>query len=280
MNMSERHTLEHSGVKISYREWQQGKKPLLLLHGLADSAWVWSSLAEYLAIDYHIVAPDLRGHGESSKPETGYSSSLIVEDLEALMNHLGWNQAHILGHSWSAKVATIWATLHPERFSSLILVDPFYIDKLPNWFEITFPFLYRVLPFLQGMGPFKSLAAAEQKAQKLKQYRQWTPLQQKVFRESIEQKPDGTWGSKFTIAARNEIFTDVMQVAGLTKPLDIPSLFIQPTKGLNRTNWQLQPYRRYLRNLQIKQVEGNHWVFLVNPEEFNPVIASFLQDLN
>ena len=275
-----RHTFKHSGSEISYLEWHQGKKPLLLLHGLADSAWVWASLGEHLATDYHIVAPDLRGHGESSKTETGYRSSLIIRDLEALMAHLGWNQANILGHSWSAKLVTIWATVNPKCFSSFILVDPFYIGKLPSWLKITFPLLYRVLPFLRGMGPFTSLAAAEKQAQKLKQYHQWTPLQQQVFRESIEQKKDGTWGSKFTVAARNQIFTDVMQTTGLTRPLDIPGLFIQPTKGLNRTNWQLQPYRRYLRNLEIKRINGNHWVFLVNPEEFNLAVASFLRKHN
>jgi pimeloyl-ACP methyl ester carboxylesterase len=44
-----------------------------LLHGLADHSLVWSSLGDYLASDYQIIAPDLRGHGESDKPEFGYS---------------------------------------------------------------------------------------------------------------------------------------------------------------------------------------------------------------
>ena len=267
-------------IKISYLEWksnlENNSEPLLLLHGLADSATVWSSLGAYLSPKYHVVAPDLRGHGESSKPDSGYSSAEIIADLEALLAHLGWKRSHILGHSWGAKVAAIWATQNPECFNSLILVDPFYIGKLPSWLQITFPFLYRVLPFLQGMGPFTNRAAAVELAKKLKQYRQWTPLQQQVFDASIEAKSDGTWGSKFTVPARNQIFTDVMQQAGLTKSLAIPSIFIQPTKGLNRTQWQLKPYRRYLSNLEIEEVSGNHWAFLVNPEEFNRVVAKFL----
>ena len=294
LDIAQRHSYQQGKIEISYLEWDSGelshpkglnksscaKKPLLLLHGLADCAMVWSSLGRYLADQYHVVAPDLRGHGESSKPNTGYSSQEIITDLEALMTHLGWNQAHILGHSWSAKLATIWATQNPQCFSSLILVDPFYVDKLPSWLKITFPLLYRVLPFLQGMGPFVDRAAAEKLAQNLKQYRQWTPLQQEAFNASIEPKQDGTWGSKFTIAARNQIFTDVMNQSGLTKTLSIPSLFIQPTKGLNRTQWQLKPYRRYLLHLEINQVPGNHWVFLVNPDEFNQKIARFLAEQN
>jgi len=290
LDIVKRHSFTREKVKISYLEWDtsnltvregekdnsRGSKNLLLLHGLADCAVVWSSLGEFLADRYHIVAPDLRGHGESSKSDRGYSSSEIIADLEALMAHLGWNQAHILGHSWGGKLATIWATCHSERFASLILVDPFYVDRLPSWIKITFPFLYRVLPFLQGMGPFESEAEAEKVAQNLKQYQQWSNLQQKAFRAGIELKPDGTWGSKFTVAARNQIFEDIMQQSGLTKLLAIPSLFIQPTEGLNRTQWQLKPYRRYLLNLEIKQISGNHWVFLVNPDGFNREVAEFL----
>ena len=290
LDVAKRYSLTTEEITISYLEWNSNKiedevkidkeKNLLLLHGLADCAVVWSGLGEYLADDYHIVAPDLRGHGESSKPDRGYGSLEIIADLEALMAHLGWKRAHILGHSWGGKLATIWATRHPECFSSLILVDPFYVDRLPSWIKVTFPLLYRVLPFLQGMGPFENEIAAEKLARKLKQYRQWSDLQQKVFRASIEPKPDGTWGSKFTVAARNQIFTDVMQQSGLIKQLAIPCLFIQPTEGLNRTQWQLKPYRRYLSNLKIQQIPGNHWVFLVNSDEFNRAIARFLQQQN
>ncbi|MDJ0650195.1 MAG: alpha/beta hydrolase [Xenococcaceae cyanobacterium MO_188.B19] len=290
LDIAQRHLCRRGKIEISYLQWDSAdlsnskgsnesscaKRRLLLLHGLADCAMVWSSLGAYLADHYHVVAPDLRGHGESSKPDTGYSSQEIIADLEVLMTHLGWNQAQILGHSWGGKLATIWATQNPRLFSSLILVDPFYVDKLPSWFKITFPLLYRVLPFLQGMGPFANQAAAEKLAQNLKQYRQWTPLQQQAFNATIEAKQDGTWGSKFTIAARNQIFTDVMKQSGLTKPLSIPSLFIQPTKGLNRTQWQLKPYQRYLLHLEIKRVPGNHWAFLVNPDEFNQEVAKFL----
>lgn len=282
--MLKRHTFKHRKIEISYLKWDdsqsklraRSKQPLILLHGLADCGMVWSSLIEHLAAEYDIVAPDLRGHGESSKPETGYSSLEIIDDLEALLDHLDWDRVHVLGHSWGGKLATIWATNNPQRFATLILVDPFYVNKLPSWLKITFPFLYRVLPFLKGMGPFSSQEEAEKLAKTLKQYRQWSPLQQRVFRETIEPKSDGIWGSKFTVAARNQIFTDVMQRSGLTKSLTIPSLFIQPTEGLNRTKWQLKPYNTYLQNLEIKQVSGNHWAFLVNPDEFNRLVAEFL----
>ncbi len=277
-----RQTLNLSGIKLSYWECKQGKQPLLLLHGLADCGLVWASLGNALASDYHIIAPDLRGHGDSSKPETGYRFTNFIQDLEALMEHLGWSSANVLAHSWSAKILTIWATKYPERFCDrkLILVDPFFIERIPSFFVISLPILYRVLPFLKTMKSFVSYEAAEKLARQLKQYRGWTPLQQQVFQASMEEKPDGTWSSKFTIPARNLIFREVMQVAGLTQTIDIPTLLIKPRQGLNRTNWQLKPYRTYLSKLQICEVPGNHWSFLVEPEIFNQTVADFLNSLS
>ena len=275
--MCDRQTLSTPEIELSYLEWHQGVEPLLLLHGLADHALVWSSLGDDLAADYHIVAPDLRGHGDSGKPLKDYSFESAIADLEALMQHLGWSNAHIVAHSWSGKLALIWARKHPERLRSLIVVDPIFIWKMPSVLKVTFPILYRVLSFLKGMGPFASYEEAEQQARQLNQYQDWSPLQQQVFAGGIEQKPDGRWGSKFTIAARDRIFDQVMQVAGLTVPIEIPTLFVQPEAGVNRFDWQLRPYKTYLKNLRICRVPGNHWPFLVQPEAFNQTVAAFLQ---
>ncbi len=268
-----------NNIQLSYLEWNRGKEPLLLLHGLADCALVWSSLGNYLAEDYHIIAPDLRGHGETSKPEMGYSFSEIIGDLQALIEHLDWNSTHILGHSWGGKLSCVWAMQNPEQIRSLILVDPIFIGSMPGWMKFTFPILYRVLPFLQGMGPFSSYEEAEKQAKQLKQYRSWTKFQQQVFQAGIEEKSNGTWGSKFTIPARDGIFAEVMNVSGLTHYLDLPALFIKPEAGFNRTEIQLKPYKTYLTQLQIREVPGHHWVFLSKPEIFNRTVQTFLSSI-
>ncbi|AFY44386.1 alpha/beta fold hydrolase [Nostoc sp. PCC 7107] len=273
-----RQTLVKSDIQLSYLEWNQGQEPLLLLHGLGDHALVWSSLGTYLAADYHIVAPDMRGHGESSKPEKDYSFESAIADLETLMDKLGWSSAHVVSHSWTGKLAVIWAKKNPQRVRSMVLVDPIFIWKMPQFFKATFPVLYRFLSFLKGMGPFASYAEAEQLAQQLNQYQGWNELQQQVFQAGIEQKPDGSWGSKFTIAARDGIFEDVMRVPGFISPIDTPALFIKSDKGLNRQEWQLKPYKTNLKNLRLCQVPGNHWPFLTEPDSFNRTVAAFLAE--
>lgn len=273
-----------NNIKLSYLEWEpvapHGEAtPLLLLHGLADVALVWTSLGNYLGPEYHIIAPDMRGHGESDKPENGYTFEDNIQDLEALMTHLNWDNAHILGHSWTGKLATIWAQQNPQRFRSMMLVDPIFITKMPSFLKLTFPILYHTLETLKGMGPFSTYEEAESQARLLKKYANWNELQRLIFQESIESKPDQTWGSKFTKPARDQIFDQVVEVAGLTQDVNIPTLFIQPEKGVNRMDWQIKPYQKYLRNLTIKKVPGNHWAFLGDAETFNQAIGEFLTNL-
>lgn len=272
------------GLEISYLEWKPQDSdetiPLLALHGMADQALVWSSFGQSLRQKFHIIAPDLRGHGESSKPSEqsaqGYGFDDSIADLNELMNHLGWQSAHIMGHSWTGKMIAVWARQQPERFRSLLLIDPAFINSLPSWTKITFPLFYRILPFLKMLGPFESKAAAEAQARQLKQYADWTPLQQQVFEAAVEEKADGSWGSKFAIAAREPMFTDVMRVPGFTKSIDIPTLLVQPTGGINRSEGQLKPYRKYLTNLEVHTMETTHWPFLSMPAEFEATISRFI----
>lgn len=264
-------------LQMAYLEWYLGQEPLLLLHGMADHGMVWASLAEVLKPSFHILAPDLRGHGNSSKPLNGYRCDDIINDLEVLMARKGWKSTHVVAHSWSAKVATVWAKQNPQAIRSLVLIDPFFINSIPRWLKPTFPLLYRILPFLKMLGPFETHAQAEQQARKLKQYKSWSDLQQAVFEAGIEQKPDGQWGSKFVVQARDEIFEDMMETDGLSTEIAIPTLFVQPKQGLNCMSWQIKPYRTFLKNLQIIEVPGNHWCFLVEPAPLNHALKTFLE---
>ena len=269
---------------MHYLEWQpevSKPTPVLLLHGLGDCAEVWSDLGQGLSQgNYHVIAPDLRGHGDSDKPETGYGFDSIIDDLEALLTALEINQPIVaLGHSWAGKLVPIWVKRSPEKIKAQILLDPFFIGRLPSIWKLTFPFFYRVLPFLQMMGPFDSQRAAETKAKTMKQYRDWSPLQQHVFYSNLEERGAGDWGSKLAIAARNGIFEAVMLVSGLTHDLPTPALVLIAEEGLNRRDWQIKPYRQYLSHLTLEMVPGNHWFFLVQPESLTPRIKTYLDNL-
>jgi pimeloyl-ACP methyl ester carboxylesterase len=272
--------LDLERVQLAYRTWGQGE-PVVLLHGLADHGLVWHSLGEALSDRYQSIAPDLRGHGDSSKPpETAYDSRLLAQDLEDLCQSLDLPQVRIVAHSWAAKVALLWAREYPERVRHLILIDPFFVNRLPGWLGPTLPILYRTLPFLKVMGPFPSYEAAVAVAQGLKQYRGWSPLQAAVFETGMRQREDGQWVSKFAIAARNGVFQDVLQLAGLTTELATPTTVLLPTQGLNRTAWQIKPYKQYLPHVTLQSLPGNHWPHLVAPDACNQTVVNCLASVS
>ena len=76
------------------------------------------------------------------------------------------------------------------------------------------------------------------------------------------------------------MFMAVMQVPGLTQPINTPALLMTMTQGINTSDRQLKPYKTYFTQLELCQLESNHWAFLVDPELFEQAIAHFLEKQN
>lgn len=98
--------------------------PLVLLHGLGVSGAVWQGIGRLLEGSVRLVAPDLRGHGESDKPSAGYMPRDYVGDIAALLAHEPSRPLAVLGHSLGAVVAALLAAERPELVSKVVLVDP------------------------------------------------------------------------------------------------------------------------------------------------------------
>jgi len=112
-----------NGIRLHYLEWGQKGPHILLLHGMNGDARVWSSLAPILATDYHVVAPDRRGAGESGKPEQGYNYQTLVEDVALLAGHLKLKPVSVVGHSFGAQLALMVGAMKPGLANSVIMID-------------------------------------------------------------------------------------------------------------------------------------------------------------
>ena len=125
MEMSER-VVAVGNVRLSVAEAGAGQRPLLLVHGFTGAKEDFTPWLGALAdAGWHAVAPDLRGHGLSSKPtaESAYTFELMAGDMLGLADALGWDRFVLLGHSMGGMVAQFMACAAPARLDGLILMD-------------------------------------------------------------------------------------------------------------------------------------------------------------
>ncbi|MFH1929204.1 MAG: alpha/beta fold hydrolase [Chloroflexota bacterium] len=118
-----------NGIQMYHEIHGQGY-PLVLIHGLSAASTAWAFQVPEFSQRYQVVSMDLRGHGQSDKPEMKYSIGLFTRDVVALMDHLGIEQAHIVGASMGGMVAQQLALDYPQRVHRLILADSMsHLDK-------------------------------------------------------------------------------------------------------------------------------------------------------
>jgi len=113
------------GLKIHYLDWgTRGKPPLIMLHGIGRVAHSFDHIAPGFVRDYHVIAVDLRGHGDSGwHPDGAYLVEDYVKDLEGLIQRLEFKRVVLLGNSTGGRVAQVYAGMHPENVSALIVED-------------------------------------------------------------------------------------------------------------------------------------------------------------
>ena len=122
-NKYESHTANLSAVKIHYLRAGTGKKTLVLIHGFGDTSHMWIPLFDEFGKDYTIIAPDMRGLGESSRPAAGYDKKTIAGDVHELVKSLGFQKIDLAGHDIGLMVAYAYAAQYPNEVERLALLE-------------------------------------------------------------------------------------------------------------------------------------------------------------
>lgn len=117
--------VDSGGVGIEYDVVGEGP-PVLLLHGFPDSARVWRNQVPALVdAGFRVITVDQRGYGRSDKPEgvEPYAIPYLANDVVAVLDDAGVEQAHVVGHDWGAPVAWVTASLFPARVDHLVAMS-------------------------------------------------------------------------------------------------------------------------------------------------------------
>jgi pimeloyl-ACP methyl ester carboxylesterase len=112
-----------SALKIHYLKAGTGNKTLVLIHGFGDTSHMWIPLFDEFGKHYTIIAPDMRGLGESSRPATGYDKKTIAGDIHELVKSLGYEKIHLVGHDIGLMVAYAYAAQYPNEVEKLALLE-------------------------------------------------------------------------------------------------------------------------------------------------------------
>jgi gamma-D-glutamyl-L-lysine dipeptidyl-peptidase len=137
-----------NGAEIYYQTYgkkQHGQSPIYLIHGSTGTGYSnWNKVAPLLAEDYYVIVPDCRGHGQSTNPNMTYSFKELAADVAGTIRALGFERAHVIGHSNGGNVALVTLVEHPDVIQTCIpqaanaWVSPDLIEKEPPIFDPDF----------------------------------------------------------------------------------------------------------------------------------------------
>lgn len=263
---------EHDGLRLHYLEWGVAGAPLVLLvHGSSAHAHWWDLLAAALAQDFHLVAVDLRGHGDSAHAEPpNYTLESYASDVAALVRHLGAPSVRIVGHSLGALVAAVFAARSPVPVAALVLVDV----RLGGKRRGERPFLDRLRQF-----PHPVYASREEAVRRFRLLPSGTAAAPETLARAaahgLRETADGRLTLKFD---RNTLRDDIARdVRPELASLRCPILYVRGAKSALAPHKAAEEAQAVAPQTRIAEIENaHHHVMLDNPAAFESAVRRFL----
>ena len=283
----EQATIVTSGATINLVKGGSGP-PLLLLHGYPQSHVMWHKIAPRLAQDFTVVAPDLRGYGDSSKPEGGpdhvnYSKRTMAQDQVEVMAALGFEQFYLVGHDRGARVSHRLTLDHPEKVLKLAVLDiaPTYLMYKTTDMEFATAY-YHWFMLIQPYDIPEKFIGGDPEYYIRKKMAHWgrdeTAFPEEVLLEYIRCFRDPA-----TIHASCEDYRAAAGIdlqhdeADMTTKISCPLLALWGSKGfVGRKYDVLETWRERASNVQGHSVPSGHFLPEEAPDETYAALHNFL----
>lgn len=281
-------TFPSQRLTLAYTTWgDPNAPPCLLVHGGRDQKYSWQDVAEHLANRYHVVAHDLRGHGESGWANDGdYGVLDHVYDLASLVEHLGAERFTLIGHSLGGNIALRYAGLYPEKITKLVAIEglgpsPKMIaerkaiavdDRLRDWIDQRRKLSARAPRIMKDFAEARARMAAAHGHLSDKQIDHLT-------RTGIRENKDGTVSWAYDPAGMGRSPSDIT-------PEDFQHLWTRitcPTWLVYGANsWASDPAKdgraKHFTNADVTIIENaNHWLHHDQFDDFIAKLDAFLE---
>jgi pimeloyl-ACP methyl ester carboxylesterase len=265
-----------NGVKLHYLIAGKGD-PILLLHGYAETSRMWLPLIAKLASNHTVVAPDLRGFGQSSAPPDGYTKAAMARDIHALMVKLGYPKVRLVGHDIGLMVAYAYAAQYPAEVDRIVLMDAF-LPGVGDWKNV---WLLRDLWHFHFYGKTPLALVTGRERIYLEHF--WNDFAADP-KKSLSEADRKFYASEYArpghMAAGMEVFRafekDAADFAGFAKTsLPMPMLVLSGEKAGG--NFLIEQGRLVAGNVEGVIVKGSgHWLMEEAPDQVIPKLVEFL----
>jgi pimeloyl-ACP methyl ester carboxylesterase len=254
-----------NGIRLHYLDYPGDGPTIVLAPGLAANAHFYGSLISHLVPRLHVIAVDLRGRGDSDKPESGYSMEEHAADILGMLDTLEIDQVVMSGHSFGGLLTYYLAANHPDRVSQAIPIDaPAEVDQeIVAQMQPTFDRLNATFPEWEGY-------LEQVKTMPFFQDWDWDPALEVFYREDLEELPDGRLRSKCRADHIRQALEGTLEIdwPGVAGRVTQPTLLIRATDPLIAGSAPILPADRaeatlaLLADGRLIQVPGTHLTFL------------------
>jgi|SRR5579864_9294704 len=273
-------------LTFHYVQWGEHGQPIICVHGITANAFYFQALADSLSRHCRVIAYDLRGRGDSDKPEEGYSVPVHAADLAEVIDALELDRPVVIGHSLGAIIGVYFAASYPQKLSKLVLLDGG--GYLP-WQTTAEQFAWLTASIGRLGTPVVSFQAYVERlkvAPFLGPY--WNEYTDIYFTHDVFYQHDGSVISKgYVGAAREDLaYLDQWRPGELFGRIQVPTLLVRAGQELLAPNDQLLPEAEVQRMQRtIKDCEYvnfpalNHYTigFGVDPE-VSRVVENFVKE--
>ena len=273
-------------LRLHYVDWgNPSAPPLLLVHGGRDHCRNWDWVAHELKGDWHIIAPDLRGHGDSQWSQDGtYGMAGYIYDLAQLVHQLKLAPATIIAHSLGGNIALRYAGPYPENVAKLVAIEGLgpsprmLAERLANGFPERMRAWIEAQRSLSGRLPrrYKTIEDALRRMQE--ENKHLSPEQARhLTQHGVNQNEDGTYSWKFDNYVRSWPPYDMTRanLEQLWGRISCPTLLVYGKESWS-SNPQIDGRVAHFRSAAVVTVESaGHWVHHDRLAEFIALVRAF-----
>jgi pimeloyl-ACP methyl ester carboxylesterase len=264
------------GVKLHYLVAGKGD-PVVLLHGFAETSHMWLPLIAELADKHTVIAPDLRGFGQSSAPSDGYGKAAMARDIHALVKSLKYDRIRLVGHDIGLMVAYAYAAQYPSEVDRIVLMEAF-LPGVGDWNHV---FLLRDLWHFHFFGKTPLALVTGRERIYLEHF--WNDFAADP-KKSVSEADRKFYANEYArpghMAAGMEVFRafpkDAEEFAGFARTkLTMPMLVLSGEKAGGP--FLIEQGRMVANNVEGVLVKGRgHWLMEEAPDQVIPKLVEFL----